>query len=161
MFFLFKGKNSQQHQRQNSQQDKIAQKIVDRCLGLQLKASSFLQNKSEMLTTKAKRMAVLSFCVLSFCSCIYIIVKSLRSHRYTSLAIAPIRVPTQNVHNQIQASISKQEFEKILKFKSYLDSLSNSKSGKRILDSINANRPGLMDSLLIVENLYQLQSPNK
>ena len=161
MFFLFKRKNRQEHQPQNSQQDKIAQNIVNRCLGLQFKACKFLQNKFEMLTTKAKRWIVLSFCVLSFCSCIYVIVKSFRPYPYNSFAIVPIRVSTQNVHNDIQPSISKQEVEKIQKFKCYLDSLSISKSGKRTLDSINANRPGLIDSLSIVENLYQLQSPNK
>jgi len=161
MFSLFKRKNNQQHQRQTSQQHKIAQKIVNRCLGLQFKASTFLQKKFEMLTTKAKRLIVVAFCVLSFCSCIYLIVKSFRPHHYTALAIVPIRVLTPNVHDGIQPYISKQEVEKIQKFKSYLDSLSNSKSGKRILDSINANRPGLIDSLSIVENLYQLQSPNK
>ena len=161
MFFLIKRKDSLEHQPQNSQHDKIAQKIVNRCLGLQFKASTFLQNRSEMLSTKLKKLLVIAFCVFSICSCIYIVIKSLRPQPYTSLAIKPIRVPTQHLQKNLRPSISKHEFEKIQKFKGYLDSLYTSKSGKRIFDSINANRPGLIDSLSIVENLYQLQSPNK
>ncbi|MCW3106875.1 MAG: hypothetical protein JWQ09_1381, partial [Segetibacter sp.] len=104
---------------------------------------------------------VIAFCFISFCSCINVIIESVCTHSDTSLAIVAVRVATQNAHNYMQLSISKKEFEKIKKFKSYLDSLTKSKSGKRIHDSITANRPGLIDSLSIVENLYQSQSSNK
>jgi hypothetical protein len=59
------------------------------------------------------------------------------------------------------SSISKEEFQRIENFKSYLDSLAKTNAGKRIFDSIIANRPGLIDSLSIVENLYQTQTTNK
>jgi hypothetical protein len=161
MFFLSKHKNSHGRHKQNTQQDKIAQNIVYRCMGIQVKASKFLQNKFERLPTKAKKLVVIAFCFISVCSCIYLIIECVWTHSNTSLAIVAIRVPTKNAHNYIQPSNSKEEFEKIQKFKSYLDSLVKSKSGKRILDSITANRPGLIDSLSIVENLYHLQSLNK
>jgi len=161
MFFLFKHKYSQGLRKQNRDQDKIAENIVYRCIGTQVKASKYLQNRSEMLPAKAKRWSVIVFCFISLCSCIYVIIKSLYANPNTSLAIVSIRVPTQNSRNYIQPTISKKEFEKIQKFKGYLDSLTKSKSGKRIYDNLTANSPGLIDSLSIVENLYQSQSLNK
>jgi hypothetical protein len=161
MFFLFKHRDSRDLRKQNYDQDKIAQNIVYRCIGMQVIASKYLQNKSEMLPVKAKRWFVLAFCFISFCSCIYLIIKSIYAPPNTSLAIVAIRVPTQSTHHFIQPSISGKEFEKIQKFKAYLDSLAKSKSGKRIYDSLTANSLGLIDSLSIVENLYQSQSLNK
>lgn len=161
MFFLFKHKDSQGLRKQNRAQDKIAQNIVHKCIGMQVKASKYLQNKSEMLPLEAKRYFVIVFCFISFCSCIRVIIKSLYAHPNTSVAIVSIRFPTQNSHNYLQPTISKREFKKIQKFKVYLDSLCKSKSGKRIYDSLTANSPGLIDSLSMVENLYQSQSLNK
>jgi hypothetical protein len=43
----------------------------------------------------------------------------------------------------------------IHRFTLYIDSLKNSIRGKRIYDSLRMSRPGLMDSLRLVENLYQ------
>jgi hypothetical protein len=161
MFFLNKHKNNQKHHKQNNQQDKMAQNIVHTCIRMQEKASKFLQAKSELLPIKAKRFAVIVLCLISFGSCISVIIKSFDSHHYNSHVITAIRVPTQNVQNYKQPSISEEEFGKIQKFKSYIDSLGRIKSGKRVFDSIMAKRPGLMDSLSVVENLYQLQSSNK
>jgi hypothetical protein len=160
MFFLLKRKSNQKD-KQNTQHNETAQSIVYRCLRRQVQASQFLQKKSEMLTVKAKRLVVIAFCFMSFCSCLYIIIESVCAHPDTSLAISTIRAPTQNVHINMVSSISKEEFQRIENFKSYLDSLAKTNAGKRILDSIIANRPGLIDSLSIVENLYQTQTTNK
>ena len=161
MFLLFKNKNNPGRHKQNSDQDKTAQNIVYRCIAMQFKAAKYLQNKCEMLSIKAKRWVVITFCFISFCSCIYVIVENVYTHLNTSLFIVGIRVPTPNAYTYIRPSTSKKEFEKIQKFKGYLDSLVKSKSGKRVYDSIAANSPGLIDSLSILENLYQTQSLNK
>lgn len=55
-------------------------------------------------------------------------------------------VQDQNIHHRILA------------FKSFMDSLSRSKTGRSEYDRIMASRPGLMDSLLLYENTYQLQA---
>ncbi|TRW22016.1 hypothetical protein FMM05_18850 [Flavobacterium zepuense] len=49
---------------------------------------------------------------------------------------------------------------RIVGFRKYMDSLQADPSGKRIYDSIIKKRPGLMDSLVQVENYYQ-QFKNK
>ena len=54
--------------------------------------------------------------------------------------------------------ISKEEYEDIQAFKLYMDSLQSSSKGKVLYDSIMQARPQLMDSIHLVENMYQLQS---
>ena len=61
MFFLFKHKNRQEYQEQNKKQDKITKKIVGRCWGFKFKASKFLQSKSDMISTKSKRLMIITF----------------------------------------------------------------------------------------------------
>jgi hypothetical protein len=77
------------------------------------------------------------------------------------LTISNKRAPRQNVHKNIKFSIGKEEFQRIENFKIYLDSLVESKAGKRIYDSVIAHRPGLIDSLSILENVYQSQTSEK
>lgn len=51
--------------------------------------------------------------------------------------------------------LPKIEFENITRFIFYLDSLKQSKEGKKIYDSINKCRPGLLDSVTLIENYYK------
>ncbi|MCD0472637.1 hypothetical protein [Flavobacterium sp. JAS] len=62
--------------------------------------------------------------------------------------------PSLNMKNK--NVLSKQEFENITSFKFYLDSLKQSKEGKKIYDSITNYRPGLLDSLVFIENYYKM-----
>lgn len=48
--------------------------------------------------------------------------------------------------------ISRQQYSKIIAFKSYMDSLRENPSGKRTYDSIELLRPGLLDSVAFIEN---------
>jgi hypothetical protein len=165
MFFR-KNKNNQRQVEHNLEHDKLAQTWVNRCIKLQHNASSFLQAKSEKLSLKAKRLVAIGFCLISFSSCVYQIVKSFYGNDKVNLSIAAIRVPeqvTQNENREIAPSneVSKNEFKKIKKFRAYIDSLARSNSGRRIYDSIHKYRPGLIDSLAIIENIYKSQSPNK
>lgn len=54
-----------------------------------------------------------------------------------------------------QTVLSRAEFENITHFSSYLESLKESKEGKKIYDSILYNRPGILDSLVGIENYYK------
>lgn len=46
------------------------------------------------------------------------------------------------------------EFERIMRFKRHMDSLARSPTGRVTFDSITSRRPGLMDSLLLIEQYY-------
>lgn len=53
--------------------------------------------------------------------------------------------------------VAKEEYEKIQRFRQYMDSLERSPSGKKLYNSILINRPGLLDSIILIENIYQSQ----
>lgn len=166
MFFFLKPKNNQRQHKQNLGTDKIAQLWVNRCIRLQNKASLFLQFKSERLSVSSKRLIVIVFCLISFSSCVYLIITSFFGNHPANISIAAIRVHKQVLQNENRPltppkGVSKQTFEKIEKFRAYLDSLAKSNSGRRIYDSILTYRHGLIDSLALLENLNKSQSINK
>jgi hypothetical protein len=158
---MFRSRSNKKHYKVAVEQDSLAGNIAYRCIKAQLKASKFLQKKFETVPSFTKRLVVIIYCLTSFGSFIYVARYSFDKRPNKSIAIESIEVPTEIPHNNRRPSISKEEFEKIQKFKGYLDSLVNSKPGKRLHDSIIANRSGLLDSLSIVEHLYQSQSPIK
>lgn len=67
----------------------------------------------------------------------------------TSVVMKPVQVITN------ESVLSKTEFEKIICINSYLDSLKQSKKGQKLYDSIKNYRPGLLDSLVFIENYYK------
>jgi len=166
MLFSGKHKSNGKRDRQDSKQQQIAERILGRFKTIQYKASKFLQAKFETLATGSKRLTVVAFCIVGFSLSVYLMIKSFSKQDAKPISITAIRVPKQAVVNGQQplrpvAVITKEEFEKIRKFRLYLDSLVKGQQGKRLYDSIIIYRPGLIDSLTIVENMYQLQSPNK
>ena len=166
MFLFLKHKNNQRQAEHNLEHDRLAETWVNRCMKLQHKASSVLQAKSEKLSLSTKRLVVIAFCLISFSSCVYLVIKSFHCNNTVTLSIAAIRVPEQVAQNEnalatLSNGVSKNEFKKIKKFRAYIDSLATSNFGKRIYDSIRKYRPGLLDSLAALENIYKSRSPNK
>ena len=166
MLSSFKHKNNQVHRNMNLKTDMIAQALANKCIRAQYKLASVIQAKSEKLSLNTKRFIVIAFSAISFSCCVYLVVKSFLGNQDINISITPIKVPEQVVQNENSrvsqsTGVSKNEFEKVKKFRGYIDSLTASSSGRRIYDSIYKNRPGLIDSLAVIENIYKSQSPNK
>jgi len=53
------------------------------------------------------------------------------------------------------------EYERIHRFRLHIDSLAASPSGKKVHDSILLYRPGLMDSVLFIEEYYKRPNSDK
>lgn len=58
-------------------------------------------------------------------------------------------------------NISEKEYQKLGRFRTYMDSLSASATGKATYDSIIRLHPGLLDSLRAVEQYYKSQFKNE
>ena len=164
MSFSIRHKNQRQ-QNQYLKTDKIAQAWANKCIRAQYKLASFVQAKSEKLSIGTKRLIVIAFCLISFSSSAYLIIEGFFGNDRVNLSTTAIRVPEQVTHNKHGItplnSISKNEVEKIKKLRVYIDSLATSNTGRSIYDSIRMNRPGLIDSLTIIENIFKSQSSNK
>lgn len=165
MFLLSRNKAKQKQNKQNDAQDKIAFSIVSKCIRLQSKWADYMQRKSDRLSNSIKKSLLISFCLLAGGCSLNLIISSFRTSNHTAFSVAPIKVPEHstktregNKHPSIIAT--KDEFKKVQRFRYYMDSLSRSLSGKRIHDSILVARPGLMDSVLIIEKIYNSRNKN-
>lgn len=128
----------------------------------------FIQDKwaqmmSEVTSRLSRRMLVCLlglFVLLSASFFVRIVSKSFTNETSNIIKTISISKPV-NVFGKSAAfidkpnSISSEKFKRITAFRMYLDSLGRSPSGIRIYDSINRFRPGLLDSLVYVENFYK------
>ena len=129
------------------------------------KCAEYLQKKTEHLSTQAKKLCLFLFCLLFGSVSICLIIKSF-TDRENTLSIHAITVPAYvDKSNDYllpeQTIISEKEFNRIEFFKHYMDSLQKSETGKYLYDSIMKERPHLIDSILLLENMCQAQSPKK
>ena len=95
---------------------------------------------------------------------IYLAVNAIVSKPKKSISVTSIKKPAHATEtgdaNTTAPQVSEAEYMRIRKFRTYMDSLARSPSGKIIYDSITRHRPGLMDSVRLVENYYeQLKRP--
>jgi hypothetical protein len=164
MFKLFKRKSKEP--KPNPAQERIAGTIVRKVIELQERGALFMQRKTEKLSARAKKYGIIFFCLLSGGYSLYIMMESFTTKRQKILAVTnikPSEYATQTGDGKLYSApiISDIEYQKIVQFRRYMDSLSVSKTGKTIADSILLARPGLMDSVLQLEKLYQLQQTFK
>ncbi|MCV9926315.1 hypothetical protein OIU83_01520 [Flavobacterium sp. LS1R49] len=102
------------------------------------------------------------FTILTGACSIYLIVKSITGDATRHISITPIIKPTNAVPFEYETVklnpvISTTEFENIILFRRHMDSLERSPTGKKTYDSIVRFRPGLLDSLKLVEYYYESQ----
>lgn len=142
-------------------QDKIASNIVDSILQRQKECAIWLQLKSEHLSKNAKFTVLIVFIGLAGGYSTYLVAISLLSEKdrlfNSSELYNSIHIPKSLPKGSKAAFINEEESHRIHNFKQYLDSLHNTKD-KHLLDSIISARPGLLDSILIIENNYESQS---
>ena len=159
MFLSFRFKKTQKQHVNNHLKDRIAKSIVNNTMKIQEQCAVFLQRRSERLSYRVKKTFILIFFILSAGYSIYLIIESLMSAK-KPLVIHPIKLSEnsakagdENIKGDVM--VSKKEYEKIHRFKIYMDSLTQNPLGRPLYDSILSGRPGLMDSILIIEELYK------
>ena len=143
----------------------LLQKLYEANLRLQYKCAQWLECKTAHLSRKNWIVILISFTLFTSGYCIYRIVTGFSQTTTTTIFITPITKTTNAMQKGKQMvdsnlSIGKIELERIIRFSRYIDSLGLSPTGKKVLDSIMQCRPGLLDSLSIVENQYHSQLKN-
>jgi hypothetical protein len=90
---------------------------------------------------------------------VYIAVSAFTKKESNSITIVPIKKlkhATETGEPPIEAAeVSEAQYRRMKRFRVYMDSLARSPSGKILYDSINSHRPGLMNSLQFIEQLYR------
>ncbi len=163
MFSLFRNKEKQKRAFDNDARDSIAKIIVVNCISLQQRWAAYMQRHSERLPGKWKVIMLSFFCLSAGGLNLLLIAKSLLSDETVSFPVTHVKAAlhitkSEDIKTKAIAIVTKEEYEKIQRFRHYMDSLSKNPSGKKRYDNILIDRPGLMDSLFLIENIYQSQT---
>lgn len=163
MFSLFKYKEKQKHAFESDARDRIAKNIVVKCIGAQQRWAAYMQRYTERLPGKWKVIVLSFFCLSAGGFNLLIITRSLLENDAISFPVTHFKAglylaKSGDKKTKAVAIVTKEEYEKIQHFRHYMDSLSKNPANKKRYDNILIDRPGLMDSLILIENIYQLQT---
>lgn len=122
-----------------------------------------MQKQTERLSGNGKMVMLVLFCLITGSLSIYLFASNLIGKPSTAIPMTHIKPSLSSgksgdENTKSSVSITKHEYQRIKSFRDYMDSLARSPSGKLVYQDIIAHRPGLMDSIALVEKIYQLQS---
>lgn len=152
---LFRNNQEQKENPSNGFPNKVAEFVKKH----QLNMAKWLQVKSERLALRTKWVLLFLFSAAIFCVCIFLIAgKFFGGETNSPVTIARISLPVKpEVLKPSTTGISKAEYDKIVSYGYYLDSLKNAPQGNREYQRIISRHPGLQDSIKILEHVYQSQ----
>lgn len=147
---------------QNEVQERIAKSIVHRIIFWQTKWAEWMQVKTECLSVKGKIMGLLLFCFVACAYSIYLAATSSSGKQVLPVTLNSIKQPNyiqqSGENTRAAAIVNQEEYKKIKRFRQYMDSLAPSPSGKILHDNILIQHPGILDSIMLLENMYQLET---
>ncbi len=163
MLLSFRKKKIRDALKEKAAQEKIANRVVSMCIRFQEKWADLMQHYTERLPRKGKLIMFFLFCMVGGSLSLYLIAGSMMRGSGSPLTVTHFKAPPfacKSGDENIKADIivTKIEYQKIQNFSLYMDSLARSPSGKKVYDSILIHRPGLMDSVLFIEKIFQSQN---
>ena len=136
----------------------VSVRIVEK---LRKKWVAFMQVQARKLSYQQQKRVVILFFILAISCSLLTIMRTLFAPGKSSMAIDAIQLPKHvtglAVREGIVPKMVNKDLERIQRFKSFMDSLRVSPTGKRVWDSILVNRPNLMDSVLLLEEIIYKQ----
>jgi|GEM_PF-1540533 len=155
----FKNKKRANDPGMNQVKENLARQISGKILACQRAWAEWMNKGFATLPMRSKKLALVVF-VLGFVAvgvrglAVLFNQEKVRSHSLTK--VDRTGQVTMMVEEQ-PPKISDKEFLKLQRIKVYLDSLSRSRDGQQLWDSLRQQHPGLMDSIAAVEELYRIQ----
>lgn len=140
--------------------DRVAKGIVIFLLKVQTGFARFMNKQAERISSfSMKILLVIFFLTGSALSIYFIVVAVIEKEQLKAVKVDRLSIP--QYYNKDEAAIQDNflitEQQQVQAFKKYMDSLQQTKVGKMMYDSIMLHRPGLMDSIIKLEQLYQSQ----
>jgi hypothetical protein len=161
MLFSFKRNKKKAPDKADYFQENLLREFEEANLRLQHKCAHWMEKKTAHLLRENWILILICFIVLSSGCSIYLMIGSFSDTAINVEAITTIVKSTNGRQapekDKLNMSISEAEFKKINDFRRYIENLGHSPTGKKIQDSIMRYRPGLLDSLTIVEKYYHSQ----
>jgi len=158
---LFRKKKNKEENNQPVK-DKVASKIVSFILKMQTGFANYMNKRTTNIPIPTMKIIVIGFCLVCGTYSIYLVTDSVlrKTEKVKTIRIDRMNIPkyidrSTDKSSGIENQVTKGLYKKLQAFRYYMDSLHSSISGRHIYDSILFNRPLLMDSLLLLEQLYQ------
>jgi len=130
----------------------------------QTKLAGFLNRKTQGLSTSGKKAFLFAVCLLFGGMSLHLIVTTLWRPSKPDASLKPSAISVPEHLNKTgeetlypRELVTEQDMEEVRTFKRYMDSLRHSTNGKALYDSILTARPGLLDTVSMLEELYLLQ----
>ena len=159
--WLFK-KQKKKAEAGNGVSEKVAGKIAKAGIAVQNKFAKGMDKLFACFNTKRLKLYLIIFCICCGGYSIYLFTDAIVSPDAKSKALqidkASIPKHFEDTGDDIMATdntVDEETFHQIQQFKKYLDSLKQSKS--YLYDSIITARPFLMDTVLMLEQIYYSQ----
>lgn len=128
---------------------------------LQNRWATWMNRHTQTFSRNTWKLLLVLFVLTAGGYSIYLTIDAFFNANGKSISIIPIKKPAHiNETGDAAAttpSITDAGYSHIKNFRLYMDSLARSPSGKIIYDSIIMYRPGLMDSIRMIEKYYQQQ----
>src|SRR5688500_1801354 len=149
-------------QKDNKLQDNVAGKIAGAGIKLQTKFAERMDKIFSGMNTNKLKTLLIIFCLGCGGFSIYLAANAIFSSdkKQPSFQVDQVDVPKHfdKAGDEIippESYVDEETYRQIQRFKQYLDSLQINKS--KLYDSIMIARPGLMDSVLMLEEIYNSQ----
>ncbi len=145
--------------------DKVAKSIAGFIVKMNSGFAKYMNRCSAGLPSSTMKVILIVFLSIGTSLSFYFIVAALiKVEPSKSIKIDRISLPRNveiNADEKIQQGvlITHQEFQELERFTNYMDSLQ--KSEDKSYDSILLNRPGLMDSVKVLKQIYEQQNKEK
>jgi hypothetical protein len=144
----------------------LLRRFLDWCREKQIRRAQSLQVAFERLPTWAKNASIILFLLVCMATFTSIIASSIKIRSPVDIQVYLIKLPRSLIKDKIRNELpvyilNTPDEQRIAKFRMYMDSLPHNSSGKIIRDSILKARPGLMDSISKLENLFHSTINNK
>ncbi|MFT4152237.1 hypothetical protein [Parafilimonas sp.] len=131
--------------------------------GAQHKSNTIAKGWAGWVTKRTEKFSrgtwiilLILFVLLTSAYCGYVMIGAFTKNRSILLTVTPIKKPAHaNETGEAGTGVPEAEYQHIKKFGLFMDSLAHTPSGKMLYDSITSHRPGLMDSVRLVENYYE------
>jgi hypothetical protein len=127
--------------------------------GQLIKCAAYLQRKTMQCSLKKLMVLAGVLCFTSGFFSIYIIISSLKEMS-PAFRVTPIQVMPLARDSLPAPVITEKEYHRFRRLRLSLDSLAETPSGKRRLDSILNKHPKLLDTLSLLESIYYNQHKN-
>jgi len=121
--------------------------------------AKWMMKRTEKFSRRTWIVLLILFVLSTSTYSVYLAVSAITEKDGILITVTPIKKPRYTTEmgetDKEAAEVSEAEYRRIKRFMVYMDSLARSPSGKSLYDSINSHRPGLMDSLQLIEQLYR------